>query len=274
MKKEEKIRLYYGIFLAVFTVAVGILFIVQAALIYYGGDSPDGKNYTREIAGEKLKQILIPLCFYIAAVLAGFVLSVVFPVTSKLKAKRSAGETAAFLRRRLPQGEATEEFLRAKKWENARWGVRAAALCICLAAAIASAVYLFDPVHFAGEDLNPEILQMLKNVLPWVGAAFLFLCGACLFDSIAAKRELADIKTLTAKKLGAPKDGFLFDKWTDACKAGVAAAAKQDRWILLGARIALAVVGLVLVLVGIFDGGANDVFIKAINICTECIGLG
>ena len=34
MKKEEKIRLYYGIFLGIFTVAVGILFIVQAALIY------------------------------------------------------------------------------------------------------------------------------------------------------------------------------------------------------------------------------------------------
>ncbi len=274
MKKEEKIRLYYGIFLGIFTVAVGILFIVQAALIYYGGDSPDGKNYTREIAGEKLKQILIPLCFYIAAVIAGFVLSVVFPVTAKLKAERSAGETAAFLRRRLPIGEPTEEFLRAKMWETARWGVRAAALCVCLAAGIASAVYLFDPVHFTGEDLNPEILRMLQNVLPWVGAAFLFVCGACLFDGIAAKRELVDVKTLTAKKLGAPKNGFVFDKLTDNCQSGAQTVLRHEKWILLGVRIALLIAGLTLLLVGIFDGGANDVLIKAINICTECIGLG
>ncbi|MCI9504897.1 MAG: thioredoxin [Clostridia bacterium] len=44
--------------------------------------------------------------------------------------------------------------------------------------------------------------------------------------------------------------------------------------MLLGVRLALLVAGLTLFLVGIFDGGANDVLIKAINICTECIGLG
>ena len=167
MKKEEKIRLYYGIFLGIFTVAVGILFIVQAALIYYGGDSPDGKNYTREIAGEKLKQILIPLCFYIAAVIAGFVLSVVFPVTAKLKAKRSAGETAAFLRRRLPIGEPTEEFLRAKKWEKARWGVRAAALCV-------------TPFILRGRISTPKFCVCCKTCCPgWARRFCSFAVRAC-----------------------------------------------------------------------------------------------
>ena len=33
-------------------------------------------------------------------------------------------------------------------------------------------------------------------------------------------------------------------------------------------------VALILIVVGIFDGGAADVLQKAINICTECIGLG
>lgn len=274
MKREEKIRMYYGIFLAVFTVVVGILFIVQAALIYYGGDNPDGKNYTREIAGEKLKQILIPLCFYIAAVIAGFVLSVIFPVTAKLKAKRSAGESAAYLRRKLPEDESSSMFERAKKTELARWIVRGAALLICLAAAIASCVYLFDTANFAGENLNGEILQMLKNVLPWVGVAFLVCCGACVFDGFAAKRELDAVKSLFATGQGAPKDGFLFDRWTDTCKEGVASVTAHKKWIVLGVRIALLVAGLALVIVGIFDGGANDVLIKAINICTECIGLG
>lgn len=31
---------------------------------------------------------------------------------------------------------------------------------------------------------------------------------------------------------------------------------------------------LVLVIAGIWNGGLNDVLVKAINICTECIGLG
>lgn len=32
--------------------------------------------------------------------------------------------------------------------------------------------------------------------------------------------------------------------------------------------------GLILIIVGIYNGGLKDVLIKAANICTECIGLG
>lgn len=40
------------------------------------------------------------------------------------------------------------------------------------------------------------------------------------------------------------------------------------------ARIAVLIVAAALIAVGIFNGGMRDVFVKAINICTECIGLG
>ncbi len=41
----------------------------------------------------------------------------------------------------------------------------------------------------------------------------------------------------------------------------------QARLILAGAAVAL-------VVLGIMNGGARDVLVKAVNICTECIGLG
>lgn len=275
MKKADRIRLYYGIFLGVFTFVVGVLFIVQAALIYYGGDDPNGKNYTRELVGEKLKQILIPVCFWIAAIIAGFVLSVVFPVQEKrLTAKKSAGEKVSLLRRRLSEGELSEEAKRAKKYELSRWIVRAVALAVCLAAAIASIVYLFQPVHFPAEDINREILVMLKNVLPWVGVAFAVCCGAVVFDWYMAKQELTAVKQLLATKQGVPKNSFLFDNALDTVYGTVAKVQPYSKWILLGVRIAVLVLGVTFVLLGIFNGGANDVLIKAINICTECIGLG
>lgn len=49
---------------------------------------------------------------------------------------------------------------------------------------------------------------------------------------------------------------------------------KARKILLLTARIAVGVIAVTFILVGIFNGGANDVLIKAINICTECIGLG
>ncbi|MBO5868321.1 MAG: thioredoxin [Oscillospiraceae bacterium] len=39
------------------------------------------------------------------------------------------------------------------------------------------------------------------------------------------------------------------------------------RWALLGVAVFLFVFGL-------FTGGTQDVLTKAVNICTECVGLG
>ena len=40
-RRSKAINFWYSVFLGVFTVVVGILFIVQAATIYYDGISPD-----------------------------------------------------------------------------------------------------------------------------------------------------------------------------------------------------------------------------------------
>lgn len=40
------------------------------------------------------------------------------------------------------------------------------------------------------------------------------------------------------------------------------------------ARLVLGALALLFIILGVMDGGARDVLIKAINICTECIGLG
>ena len=39
-------------------------------------------------------------------------------------------------------------------------------------------------------------------------------------------------------------------------------------------RIGVGVLAITFIILGVFNKGMNNVFIKAINICTECIGLG
>lgn len=43
--------------------------------------------------------------------------------------------------------------------------------------------------------------------------------------------------------------------------------------VIIG-RIAVLGLGVLFILWGVLNGGAKDVLVKAINICTECIGLG
>ncbi len=49
---------------------------------------------------------------------------------------------------------------------------------------------------------------------------------------------------------------------------------RTDSRAVLAARIALLAAGILFIGLGAANGGLWDVLVKAINICTECIGLG
>ena len=135
-------------------------------------------------------------------------------------------------------------------------------------AAIVSAVYLFNAAHFTAADPKAEIKAVVIHVVPWIGAAFLLCCGAVILESALAGRELAQMKRLFVLGRGAP------------VAAQSPAALKKTREILASERFIFAVrlvvlaLGLTFFILGIVNGGQQDVLFKAINICTECIGLG
>ena len=55
---------------------------------------------------------------------------------------------------------------------------------------------------------------------------------------------------------------------------GKIAAVLQSPITLWGVRLAVLIVAIVFIILGVMNGGMADVLGKAINICTECIGLG
>ncbi len=54
----------------------------------------------------------------------------------------------------------------------------------------------------------------------------------------------------------------------------VSQKAPDSRWPVGATRIALYAAAALLTILGVMNGGLRDVLVKAINICTECIGLG
>ena len=263
----NKIRRYYGICLGAFTVVIGLLFIIQAATIYYLGTP-----YSREIAGKKLMQILAPVVLWIVAVVAGYVLTVLFPCADEVRSKPDARKTLSRLRARMPKGE-SEAFLEEracfKKYELTRLVIWSVCAAFALASAIASIVYLANTAHFSGADLNGEVLQMLKNVMPWVGVSFLLAVGAVGYEHFSAKRELESMKKLLVLGRGCPREENMF-----VSVQNKVSAVTGSKWLLLGIRLAVLALALVFIGVGIWNGGMHDVLDKAIKICTECIGLG
>lgn len=262
----RRIRFWYGIFLSVFTAAIGILFLAEVADIYFSIGT-----FTRAEVGRRLLQhVLAPFILWVIAVIAGFVLSVVMPVNAKRKNKPNALKSLARLKKRLPNGEELtdeqkKDFARVRKFELVRvilWSVSAA---MCLAAAIACAVYVFDKTNFSSTDYNSHILAMAKFALPFVIVSFACCIGTAVYEGVSAKYELPLVKKLVAVG-GTPAE-------KREC-AVLTAVEKREKWIVLGARIAVLVLAVVFIILGSLNGGVGDVFRKAIKICTECIGLG
>lgn len=272
-KYAKQIRFWYSVFLGVFTVVVGILFIVQAAIIYYDGISEGhvGDIYSREIVGKHLAYIAVPVWMWVAFVVIGAILFAALPAEEKkLSPYKNDYKTLVRLRARVP----AERLGAIRKSQNIRLYVRIGAAAFCVLAAIMSAVYLFDASHFPSENLNAEILKMLRYVLPWIAASFAVVVGVAVFEGIGVKHELNTVKA-ALKETGGVKP-VAEEEITVGFKGflnKVSKALHTERARLV-ARIVVGAVAVVFIGVGIWNGGMGDVLIKAINICTECIGLG
>lgn len=266
MEKSEKFRLIYSIFLGVFTVAVGIAIICVAADIYYSGKGAD-IIYSREIVGDRLLKLAIPIIFLIAAIIFG----AIFPLY-QVKAKRQPEDTLKKLRNKIPQsGEGQFSAARAayKKATIVKLVAWLVALAVALTAAIVTLVYLVNTANFAGEEITEEIFAMVRNILPWLAASLGAAVAATVVCGVFANKQVAAAKTMIKTGDKSTCVQKQEPKFISFIKALVDKPAFV--WAVRGALFVIAVVFIVL---GIVNGGAKDVLIKAINICTECIGLG
>ena len=260
---QRKVRLVYGIFLGAFTVAVGILFLTQAADIYFSGIP-----YSREVVSQRLSLISIPFFLWIAAIVAGAVLWAVFPVPAERpKVSPDARKTLNKMLGRTATDCDKEEYLSAlqkvRKEQKTRRIVWLCVLVLLLACAVYCLVRLFRFSDYP-HDPTQAVLWLVRDLLPFLAAAFLLCIAAVIYDGIGAKKSLPYAKAMLAAA----------GKTTEPIRQSGAAAVLHSEKFLLAVRIAVFLIAVSFIVWGILNGGMADVLGKAINICTECIGLG
>lgn len=271
--KQEKIRLYYGIFLSVFTCALGVTFIAVALTILSQGGWQQGA-YSRELVGKVLFPVSIPFYIWILAIIAGFVLSVLYPLNSKKSpAKIKESVTLKRLSSRLPVGEGEEyqeDMRKIHVEKRSRIIVYSACAAVCFACGIACAVYLLRPANFNGEA-NELMLKMFAIVGPNVLGAFAACIGVTFYEKYSMLREITVLKHLISSNRGNPV--IAVNKPANPVLSKIKRVI-SSKYFIWGARGAVAILAVTFIILGIFNGGVQDLLIKAIKICTECIGLG
>lgn len=147
--------------------------------------------------------------------------------------------------------------------ERRRRMARGACAGICAVCSVMAARYLANPAHFTSRELEPVIGRMLWHIAPWifVGFACAILCEC--FCGRSLRREI----DLAARS---PERASFKNAQTDSG----ASREKRARLAKTAARAAMFALAVALLALGAANGGMRDVLVKAINICTECIGLG
>ena len=284
-RKINTLKRIYEICLTALTIDVGLLFIVQVWALYSVGE----KAFSRSSIANYFAPISPFVWLWLLAVVGAAVIWYIFPTSEKkCAAMISPKLTLTKLRGRLPQPLLTQSMQQsengatecsASKKESVKrivvWGF---CTLLCIACAIVATVYLTGEYALKAQTgffASHGEAERILRALPWVFGGIFACIGACYYDEYSVKQEITLVKTEIAenakkgiKAQSAQKKRTWFEKVSDKIPF------LKSKWFMVSVRGAIGVAAVVLIVMGIDNGGMADVLEKAINICTQCIGLG
>ena len=251
MKKDtlRRLHLIYGAVLGIVMVAAGVCLIVQCLDIYRSG------SYTRQAVAEHFAPIAVPIYLCLALVIGGFILKFALPNQAGKSRTVQRAMVLANLHARRDLGQATPEVVaEVSREQRLRRRNTTIAWALLVVGSVVFLSYGCNPGNF-GTDITASMITAMWVLLPCLAVPFLWAVYAAGQAAKSMDREIALMKQApagTPSPTGPDKEARLVRTLQVVC---------------LG-------VGLVILVAGFVSGGTADVLTKAINICTECIGLG
>ena len=258
-----RIRRIYGIALSLALIVTGVLLMISCVQIYKSGSRP----FTPESISAAFSKIAVFVWVTVGAVILGIILALLFPAEQgKPRVIKQKKATLRRLQSRLDTGLCDAECLASiRKEEKRRTVLRISSVIACVLVSVPAAVYALDPDHFVlYQDGVDKLNASVISACLWVIPTTVICLGICLafsyLEEASVDRQIRFVKGAIAKTGASAPQGE---------------PVKSPRVKLVwGIRGAVLLIALLFIALGITNGGMADVLSKAINICTECIGLG
>lgn len=279
-KTLNKVHLIYGIVLSVLLCVIAVMCVVLCYNIYKTGPSP----FTRQVVYENFKKISILVYFLIALTVGGVMLNVFLP-QDKQKTKGRVKDTVVLykLSKKLT-GVDKETSDKIEKQRIIRFVMIIISFIVLFGATIGATVHSVSGFDSSSKDINEQMIKACLTILSYFSAPVLYLIVTVFLCKYSVKKELEIVKNhMKNQKIGDDVSETqnncmgTFTKVTSELTEGVNSIASPKKWhkyISLTVTCVLLAVSVVFIISGVFNGGAKDVLTKAINICTECIGMG
>ena len=243
---------YYALVTAALAVAA-VLLMVACVTIYRTGDHP----FTRDVVAAAFAPISLPVYICLGLVAVGVILHPLLPIEDRSDPDLTPA-TCKRMQRRVDLSLCPAELAeKVKKERAARLTHRLVTLGLLAIGAAVFLVYALDFDHFHQSEITGSMIAAMGVLLPCMGVPFAYGVFAAYYSRHSQKREIALLKEAPDEARIAPPE----------------APVKKPvgLWI---ARCAVIGLALGFIVGGLAKDGWVDVLTKAINICTECIGLG
>lgn len=246
-------RRIYHILHSISIVIAGICLMAGCLSIYSSDDHP----YSRQIVAETFSKIAFPIYLCIALTIIGLILEFLSP--SKAEKEKKYIPYKHILNRLIVKkdlSDCDEQLLNAvyKERKTRKINVVINTIIICIAGAVFLSYALNSNNYQA--NINASVIKAMQVLIPCLILPFAYSVFAAYYNEKSLKKEIELMKKAPAKENSEET------KVTNSEKA------------VTIVRFTLLFIGIGIVCYGYFAGGTVDVLTKAINICTECIGLG
>lgn len=256
MNKSNKLNKVILLVTSFQTIILGIAFIVQILRIYFG----NSKVFTRDICGQYILEILPVIILWILVIIGSFIYFNINDFKYKNISKVSNVTKLANLERICPMinDEMVSNKLKSIKKKNLI--VEIILIIIIVLSSLMGLGYLLNIKHFDPTgDLFDQAKQMAIHLMPWAIISFGAFIGYSFYIEYSAKASCDILREVIKNNGKVNKEEIL---------------SKKKKMIKLICQLCIVVIAVVFIVVGVFNGGAEDTLQKAVNICTECIGLG
>ncbi len=251
-KKSVTIRRIFNIIFSISIFIAGICLIAGCLSIYDWGDGA----YTRQIVIDTFSKICIPIYICLALMLISFVWDFISPANEKVK-KFIPYE---YMLNRLQTKKDIElcientkaAIITEQKKRKTHTIIRTIIICIAFSVFLA---YAFNQNNYTG-DINSSVIKAMWVLIPCIIIPFVYSIIVSVQNEKSLKKEIELYKDVPITKNDGSKQ-----------------ISKKEKSVV-AIRFAILCIGVGCLVYGYFAGGTADVLTKAINICTECIGLG
>ena len=252
---SERLKWIHKAYFIVITAAIAVAAVCLMAAcvgIYRSGDAP----FSREAVAVAFGTISLPVYLCLGLIILGFVLDLCLPkVSTKQKTVVQYSMIRKALLEKADLGQCDETLrLAIAAQQKSRLVHRAITVGLLLTGSIVFLCYALKGGSFHQSEINNSMIQAMYVLLPCMAVPFFYGVFAAFH---ARKSILKEIELLKQAPKAPP----------------VAPVNSQEKSVAI-LRYALLAVGVVILIYGLISGGTADVLTKAINICTECVGLG